>query len=218
MASPRPTSPTCSPVLALILTAPSPTRSSPARFARIAGLWEAELGLLGVDDHIAIDGAPSGPLDLVDHLRQEPGAIKPVPFWIGVRIVLPDIAQAGRSQQRIGHRVTDHIGIGVPHQAPWMGDPKSSQDQWPTLAQPMCVMPDPDPHVQAPIWPSQPPGLGTDSRGRCLRKSPCLPGVRQNRSVFSAGWLSRPAILPTHHQFRAVTLSFWANCFKFCTK
>jgi hypothetical protein len=64
--------------------------------------------------------------------------------------VLPDIAQAGRSQKRIGHRMTDHIGIGVPHQSPRMRDPKSSQDQWPTLAQPMCIMPDPDPHVQAP--------------------------------------------------------------------
>ena len=170
----------------------------------------AKLGLLGVDDDIAIDGAPTGPLDLVDHLRQEPGAIKPVPLRIGVRIVLSDIAQAGRSQQCIGHRVTDHIGIGVPHQAPWMGDPKSSQDQRPTLAQPMCVVPDPDPHVQAPHL-AQPavPGWERDSRGRLSHANQrCLPGIPQNRSVFSAGWLSRPAILPTLHQFRAITLSF----------
>ena len=147
IASPRPTGPTCSPVLALTLTAVSPTRSSRARLRADGLLVRAELGLLGVDDHVAIDGPPPDLLDPVDDLRQKPGAVQPTPLRIGVRVMLADIAQAGRPQERIGHRVADHVGVGMPDQAARVLDPEPSQDQRPPLAQSMRVVPDPDPHV-----------------------------------------------------------------------
>src|SRR5262249_51544592 len=43
-----------------------------------------ELGLLGVDDHVAIDDPPTGPLDPLDHLRQEPPAVQALPLRIRV--------------------------------------------------------------------------------------------------------------------------------------
>jgi hypothetical protein len=142
----------------------------------------------------------------VDHFRQEPGAIEPLPLRIGVRIVLPDIAQAGRTQERIGHRVTDHVGIGVPDQSPWMRNPQSSQNQWPTLAQPMCVVADPDPQIHAP------------SQSRKPRLPSTLPGVQQNRSVFLAGWLSRQVIFPRIPFSSGHSVVLSQNYFKFCTE
>ena len=87
---------------------------------------------------------------LLDDLRQQPRAVEPAPLGIGVRVVFPDIAQPGRPQQRVGHRVANHVRVGMPQQPERMLDPKSTQDQRPTLAQPMRVVPDPNPHVQAP--------------------------------------------------------------------
>ena len=40
----------------------------------------AKLGLLGMDDDVAVDGAPAGSVHLFDHLRQQPGAIQIAPL------------------------------------------------------------------------------------------------------------------------------------------
>ena len=66
---------------------------------------------------------------------------------IGIRVVFPDIAQPGRPQERIGHRMANHVRVGVPEQAERMLDPEPAQDQRSPLAQPMRVVPDPNPHV-----------------------------------------------------------------------
>src|SRR5262249_55125296 len=50
-------------------------------------------------------------------------------------------------QQCVGHSVTDHVGIGMSHQSPRMGDPLPPQDQRPPFLQPVCVMADTDPQV-----------------------------------------------------------------------
>jgi hypothetical protein len=94
----------------------------------------------------------------------------------------------------------------VPHQSPWMRNPQSSQNQWPALAQPMGVVADPDPQVQAP----------SESRKPCLPST--LPGVQQNRSVFLAGWLSREVIFPMIPVFEPPLCRFDPSIvFNFCT-
>ena len=110
-------------------------------------LVRSELGLLGMNDDVAIDGPPSGLLDLLDDLRQQPRAVQPAPLRIGIRVVFPDIAQPGRPQERIGHRMANHVRVGVPQQSARVLDPEPTQDQRPPLAQPMRVVPDPNPHV-----------------------------------------------------------------------
>ena len=175
IASPRPTGPTCSPVLALTFTAASSSRSSRARLARMAGLCGPSLGSWAWMIDVAVDRPPPGLLDPVDDLRQQPGAVQPLPLRIGVGIVLADIAQAGGPQQGVGHRVADDVGVGVPDQSPRMLDPEPAQDQRSPLAQPMRVVPDPYPHVEAP----------SAVEGPLLDRVPYQPSS-EDRSVFSA--------------------------------
>ncbi len=96
-----------------------------------------------------------------------------------------DIAQPGRPQERIGHRVANHVRVGVPDQPERMLDPEPTQDQRPPLAQPMRVMPDPNPHVNR---------LRRQGRDRC--PPPTLQMSGGNRSVLRNSWLSRHATLP----------------------
>ena len=91
-------------------------------------------------------------LDLLDNFRQQPRAVQATPLRIGIRVVFPDIAQPGRSQKGIGHRVANHVRVGVPEQPERMLDPEPTQDQRPPLAQPMRVVPDPNPHVEGSVF------------------------------------------------------------------
>ncbi len=110
---------------------------------------------------------------LVDNLRQQPRAFQPAPLRIGIRVVFPDIAQSGRPQERIGHRVANHVRVGVPQQSERVLDPQPTQNQRPPLAQPMRVVPDPNPHVEkAPSSFEAPMPPGT------------LQASSENRSVF----------------------------------
>ena len=79
IASPRPTGPTCSPVLALTFTAVSSTPSSRARFARMAGLCGPSFGSWAWMITSQLTARQPGPLDPVDDLRQQPGAVQSVP-------------------------------------------------------------------------------------------------------------------------------------------
>ena len=65
-------------------------------------------------------------------------------------IMLPDIAQAGRTQKRIGDGMANHVRVGMSHQSQPMLDHESTEDQRSPFAQPVRVMPDPNPHVVAP--------------------------------------------------------------------
>ena len=150
IASPRPMGPTCSPVLALTFTAVSPTRSSRARLARMAGLWGPSLGSWAwmITSQLTARH-PARSIRSTTSAKQ-PRAVQPLPLGIGVGIVLADIAQAGGPQERIGHGMTDHVGVGVTDQPARMLDLESAQDQWPPLDQSMGVVTDPNPHVHAP--------------------------------------------------------------------
>ena len=64
--------------------------------------------------------------------------------------MLADVAQTGRPQEGVGHRVADDVGVGMAHQSPRMGNPLAPQDQRPPLLQPVGVMADSD--SQSSSW------------------------------------------------------------------
>ena len=124
MASPRPIGPDVLAGLGLDVHGRFADAEQPGEVGADGRLVRAELGLLGVDDHVAIDGPPSGPLDLFDDLRQSRVLSSPRHWGSVSGIVLADIAQAGRPQERIGHRVADDVGVGVAQQPARMLDPR----------------------------------------------------------------------------------------------
>ena len=120
----------------------------------MAVLCGAELGLLGVDDHVAVERPPAGPL--------RPG--RPPPPAAG-RCRAPSSGgrcrgsarrcrpgrppRAGRRPPRGTRR---RRRSGRPARAGGRSDPP--QDQRPSLGQPMRVVTDPHPHVSPPEHPS----------------------------------------------------------------
>jgi len=113
-------------------------------------LMGTEFGLLGMNDQVAIDGSPSGPLDSLDDLGQKARAISALPLLIGVRKVISDIAQGCSTQKGICDGMADHVGIGMPRQPAWVRDPESAEYQRSSLAQPVSVMSDAYPHTKTP--------------------------------------------------------------------
>ncbi len=85
----------------------------------------SDLRLLRMNDDVAVDGSPSGLLNPLDHLCQQPCTFQAAPLWISIRVMFPNIAKSGRPQKRIGHRVADHVRIGVPKQPRRVLDPPS---------------------------------------------------------------------------------------------
>jgi hypothetical protein len=67
-----------------------------------------------VDDQVAVDRTPTLLREPIDDLGEEPTAVEPAPFWVGVGIVLADIPEARRSKEGIGQGVEHDIGIRVP--------------------------------------------------------------------------------------------------------
>jgi hypothetical protein len=69
---------------------------------------------------------------------------------VGIRVIFSDITQSGRPEKRVGHRVADDVRVRMADKSARMLDLESPQNQWPSLTQPMRVVPDPNPHVEAP--------------------------------------------------------------------
>jgi len=79
-------------------------------------LMGAELGLLGMNDHVAIDGPPARSREPLDYLCQHTRAIGSLPARVGIGVMLSNIAEAGGTQNGIGDGMTHHVGVGVPNQ------------------------------------------------------------------------------------------------------
>jgi hypothetical protein len=97
-------------------------------------LVRSELRLLRMNDDVAIDGPPSCLFDPLDNFRQQPCTFEATPLRIGIRVMLPDIAESGRPQKRISHRVANYVRVGVPKQPRRVLDPQPTQDQRSSLA------------------------------------------------------------------------------------
>jgi hypothetical protein len=142
----------------------------------------SKLRLLGMDDDIAIDGPPSSLVDPVDDCREQSRAVQAAPLGIGIREELANVTQTGRSQESVGHSVANDVRIGVSQEPEWMIDLDSTKNQSPSHDQPVRVVPDPNPHVQAPSAARGP----THAHYPYKRPS--------DSSVFRVAWLSRHAI------------------------
>jgi hypothetical protein len=118
------------------------------------GLVRDKLRFLSVDDQVAIHRPPSDPLDLLDNLGQETGAIQAFPARIGVRIVFANIAQTRSPQYCVGHRMAHHVCIGMPDKPARMINSNSTQDEGSAFTQPMGVVANPNPHLEAPSCPT----------------------------------------------------------------
>jgi hypothetical protein len=88
----------------------------------------SKLGLLGMNDDIAVDGPPSYLVDPVDDCRQQPRAVQSAPLGIGIREELADVTQTGRSQDGVGHSVANDIRVGMTQEPEWMIDLNSAQN------------------------------------------------------------------------------------------
>ena len=108
-----------------------------------------------LEDHRAVDVAHPPPLRLhqAAHPAQQVEAVGAGPGRVGVREVLPQVAQAGRPQQRIGHGVGEDVGVAVTGQAPLAGQPHPAQHQRPpgVVGEGMGVEPQPDPRGHGAI-------------------------------------------------------------------
>ena len=111
----------------------------------MAGLCGPSFGSWAWTITSQLTGRQPARADRCDHLGQQPGAVEPLPARVGVGVMLADVAQAGRAEQGVGHRVADDVGVGMPDQAPRVVDPHAPQDQRPSLDQPVRVVTDPHP-------------------------------------------------------------------------
>ena len=64
-------------------------------------------------------------------VAQEAQAIGALPAGIRIGKVHADVAQRRRAQQRIGDRVRQHIGVGVPFETEFAGNGDAAQYQRP---------------------------------------------------------------------------------------
>ena len=127
--------PTCSGVI------PS---SSAIRW-RMAGLCGVKSGTLCKNDTVEVDDAKAGfPNPLVgqlQHFAGIPAAIR----LVRVGKQLANVAQGGGTEDRIGDRVQQHVGVAVPDQVPVVRHLDAAQQQRSAIRQPMRVVPNSDP-------------------------------------------------------------------------
>ena len=116
---------------------------------------------LSCDDAIDVDDLVALFAHLVRYSRQQLHGIGPLPFGIGVGEELADIATADGSEQRIGHGMREHIGVGVTEQAQGMRDIHPADDELAALDQLMHVV-------------ALPYAQGVESQAHCSCSPFCL--------------------------------------------
>src|SRR5665811_1202495 len=121
----------------------------------------ADDGRVDVDD-LAADRADGG--------AQQVDRVGAAPALLVVGEEGADVAAAGGAQQRVDHRVGEHVGVGVAAEAARVLDLHTAQDQRPALGEAVTVVADADAHL-------------SDSRlpGRAVTPN-CAAGARRRRS------------------------------------
>ena len=140
--SPRPTKPIPSPVVALTLT-------RPGRQAKDAGqapadrltVW-AQLGALHHDGAVYIDKLKSLREDTREDHAQQLDRVGIAVALVAVGEVLADVPETGSTQQRVDHRVSEHVCVGVAVEAQLTGNLDAPENQRATLDQSMGVVAD----------------------------------------------------------------------------
>lgn len=101
-----------------------------------------EFRLLGKHNAVKVDNTKPCIVDLtvgqLEHFCRIPIPIR----RIGIGKQLTNITLTGGTQQRIGNRVQQHVGIAVTQQMAIVGDFNATQPQGTTAGQTMCIVPD----------------------------------------------------------------------------
>ncbi len=83
-----------------------------------------------------------------EHLRQKLEPADPSVGRIGVGEVLPEIAERGRSEERVAQRVADDITVGMAKEARLPLEVDSAEVQRASLRMRVHVQADPDPRTR----------------------------------------------------------------------
>ncbi len=98
-----------------------------------------------------------------DDVRQQHDARRALPARVGVGIVLADVAGPGGAEDRVGHRVADDVGIGVPERATLGRHGHAAEHERPAFDQPVQVVADAD-------RPGRPPAARAPRRAGEIRR------------------------------------------------
>src|SRR6516165_4794562 len=76
-------------------------------------LYRSELRLLGEDDHIYIDHAPTGLVQAPQRFVDEQAGIAIAVSGVCIGKSVADVAHSGSAEQSVGYRVQHHVGVAV---------------------------------------------------------------------------------------------------------
>src|ERR1700685_2744435 len=88
------------------------------RFPDFRKMWP-QLRLLGYHYGVDMRNAQPGSVQQCSGMREEDQAGRALPLRIGVRKMLADIAESGRAQDCVAHRVAQHVTLGMAQRAPF---------------------------------------------------------------------------------------------------
>ena len=142
MASRRPTGPTASPVLAFSPTQSAEMPSRPAIDCANLLFVRRQFGRFDKHDAIQVDDAIAAAGDFAPGRLQHLARVAPAVGRVGVGKHLADIAQSRGSQQRVGHRVQQRVGVAMPHGRSIAGNIDAAQPQRTAGSQAMRVVSD----------------------------------------------------------------------------
>ena len=100
---------------------------------------------LAYHHHVHITDREAGHAYSCDDVGQQREAVGPLIGWVVVRKELPDVAQTGRTEQRVDDGVGQDVGIRVTGKPEWVGNGHATQDQGATGLEPVRIVPDSDP-------------------------------------------------------------------------
>ena len=131
IASPRPTGPIFSAVFALTLTWSSATASASASRCAHRRQVRREFRRLRDDGGVDIADLPAGAADPARRFGEQRDRIGALEALVGIGEMLADIAKRGGTEQRIGDRMTQRIGVGMTEQAVAVRNLHAAEDQRP---------------------------------------------------------------------------------------
>ncbi len=127
-------------VLPLTLTAPASTAERRGEIPPHRIEIRQQLRLLRDHRHVDVRHRVAGLANRRDRAFQQLDAVGALPFRIGIGKHPADVAGAGRAKDRVRHRVTDNVGIGVSVETELEWNRDAGEDQRTSRNQAMQVV------------------------------------------------------------------------------
>ena len=106
------------------------------------------------DGGVEIDDGESREPDFLRDLAKERAAVRVPVLRVRIGKVQPDVPERGRAEQRVAHRVDQHVGVGVPREPLFEGNRDAADDELPPLDERVHVVTLPDSHGMSRRSPS----------------------------------------------------------------